>query len=132
MNIDRLPDPETDNARLRPRPGGTHNPAILITSGIYTHLGCVPVGPNQGSVGDYGGWYCPCQRANGKHPRLRLENIQDDSGSQRSDMGHASRAAASENEAKTSILHVGSSQLASTRLLRFDWYPAPQSAIRLH
>ncbi|OUS44544.1 iron-sulfur subunit of ubiquinol-cytochrome c reductase [Ostreococcus tauri] len=60
VNFDRLPDPETDDARLRPRRDGTLNPAILITSGVCTHLGCVPVGPNQGAVGDYGGWYCPC------------------------------------------------------------------------
>ncbi len=60
VNIGRLRDPETDNDRLRPRPDGTLNPEILITSGICTHLGCVPVGPNQGSVGEYGGWYCPC------------------------------------------------------------------------
>ena len=60
VDVDRLPDPETDDARLRPRRDGTLNPAILITSGVCTHLGCVPVGPNQGAVGDYGGWYCPC------------------------------------------------------------------------
>ncbi len=56
----RLPDPETDEDRLRPMPNGELNPAILVTSGVCTHLGCVPVGPAQGSVGDYGGWYCPC------------------------------------------------------------------------
>lgn len=52
-----LRDPETDEERLRPMQDGAFNPAILITSGICTHLGCVPLGPNQGSVGDYGGWY---------------------------------------------------------------------------
>ena len=60
VNVERLRDPETDEARLRPRPDGTLNPHILITSGICTHLGCVPLGPNQGNVGAYGGWYCPC------------------------------------------------------------------------
>lgn len=59
VNIERLPDPETDDARLRPRADGTLNPAILITSGVCTHLGCVPVGPNQGAVGDYGGGTVP-------------------------------------------------------------------------
>lgn len=56
----KLPDPETDQERLMPLPDGSYNPAILVTSGACTHLGCVPVGPAQGSVGDYGGWYCPC------------------------------------------------------------------------
>ncbi|MBR9835258.1 MAG: ubiquinol-cytochrome c reductase iron-sulfur subunit [Alphaproteobacteria bacterium] len=54
------PDPETDDARLVPLPDGTLNPAILVTSGSCTHLGCVPVGPAQGNVGEFGGWYCPC------------------------------------------------------------------------
>jgi ubiquinol-cytochrome c reductase iron-sulfur subunit len=58
--MSKLPDPETDEDRLEPLPDGTLNPAILVTSGACTHLGCVPVGPAQGAVGDYGGWYCPC------------------------------------------------------------------------
>ncbi len=56
----KLPDPESDAERLMPLPDGELNPAILVTSGACTHLGCVPVGPAQGSVGEYGGWYCPC------------------------------------------------------------------------
>lgn len=60
VNVDRLRDPEADEARLRPKRDGTLNPEIIITSGVCTHLGCVPVGPNQGNIGDYGGWYCPC------------------------------------------------------------------------
>ncbi len=59
-NVANLPDPQTDEERLMPLPDGSYNPAILVTSGSCTHLGCVPVGPAQGSVGDYGGWYCPC------------------------------------------------------------------------
>ena len=59
-DVARMPDPETDEERLVARPDGTFNPAILVTSGACTHLGCVPVGPAQGNVGDYGGWYCPC------------------------------------------------------------------------
>ena len=59
-DIGRLPDPESDEERLMPLPSGALNPAILVTSGACTHLGCVPVGPAQGAVGDYGGWYCPC------------------------------------------------------------------------
>ncbi len=60
VNVDTLRDPETDDERLRPMPDGKLNRAILITSGACTHLGCVPVGPAQGNVGEYGGWYCPC------------------------------------------------------------------------
>ncbi|MEO0467105.1 MAG: ubiquinol-cytochrome c reductase iron-sulfur subunit [Pseudomonadota bacterium] len=59
-NIDSLPDPETDEERLVAKSDGEFNPAILVTSGACTHLGCVPVGPAQGNVGDFGGWYCPC------------------------------------------------------------------------
>lgn len=60
VNLDKLPDPESDEDRLVPTPDGTKNPAIIITSGSCTHLGCVPVGPGGGNLGDYGGWYCPC------------------------------------------------------------------------
>lgn len=59
-DIGRLPDPQTDEERLAPLPSGAFNPAILVTSGACTHLGCVPVGPSQGNTGDFGGWYCPC------------------------------------------------------------------------
>jgi ubiquinol-cytochrome c reductase iron-sulfur subunit len=61
VNVKTLRDPETDDARLRPMADGKLNPAILVTSGTCTHLGCVPVGPAIGGfIGDYGGWYCPC------------------------------------------------------------------------
>ena len=60
VDIAKLRDPEADTARLVPNFEGNLNPAILVVSGSCTHLGCVPVGPAQGNVGDYGGWYCPC------------------------------------------------------------------------
>jgi ubiquinol-cytochrome c reductase iron-sulfur subunit len=60
VNIGTLRDKQTDDERLRPKADGTRNPAILVTSGTCTHLGCVPVGPAQGTVGEFGGWYCPC------------------------------------------------------------------------
>jgi ubiquinol-cytochrome c reductase iron-sulfur subunit len=60
VNIQTLRDPQTDDERLHPKLDGSLNPAILVTSGTCTHLGCVPVGPSQGAVGDFGGWYCPC------------------------------------------------------------------------
>jgi ubiquinol-cytochrome c reductase iron-sulfur subunit len=60
VDVNRLRDPESDDDRLKPKADGTRNAAILVTSGLCTHLGCVPVGPSQGTVGDFGGWYCPC------------------------------------------------------------------------
>lgn len=60
VNLRALPDPQTDEERLRPMADGTVKPEILVTSGSCTHLGCVPVGPSQGNTGDFGGWYCPC------------------------------------------------------------------------
>jgi len=56
----QMRDPEPDEERLIPGPDGNLRPEILVVSGACTHLGCVPVGPAQGNVGDYGGWYCPC------------------------------------------------------------------------
>ena len=33
----------------------------LITLGVCTHLGCVPLGAAEGEAkGDYGGYFCPC------------------------------------------------------------------------
>ncbi|CAN5449878.1 ubiquinol-cytochrome c reductase iron-sulfur subunit [soil metagenome] len=33
----------------------------LITMGVCTHLGCVPLGAGEGEVrGEYGGYFCPC------------------------------------------------------------------------
>lgn len=34
---------------------------ILVTMGVCTHLGCVPLGAAEGeNKGDYGGYFCPC------------------------------------------------------------------------
>ncbi len=60
VNVATLRDPQTDDDRLKPGADGKVNKAYLVTSGSCTHLGCVPVGPSQGNVGDFGGWYCPC------------------------------------------------------------------------
>lgn len=30
--------------------------ADLLSVGVCTHLGCVPIG----EAGDFGGWFCPC------------------------------------------------------------------------
>jgi ubiquinol-cytochrome c reductase iron-sulfur subunit len=60
VDLAGLRDPQSDDERLKPKPDGALNPAILVTSGACTHLGCVPVGPAQGTLGEFGGWYCPC------------------------------------------------------------------------
>ncbi|MEM0985858.1 MAG: ubiquinol-cytochrome c reductase iron-sulfur subunit [Pseudomonadota bacterium] len=59
-NLSGMRDPEEDADRLVPTPSGEVNPSILVISGACTHLGCVPVGPGGGNLGDFGGWYCPC------------------------------------------------------------------------
>jgi ubiquinol-cytochrome c reductase iron-sulfur subunit len=34
---------------------------ILVTMGVCTHLGCVPLGAAEGeNKGDFGGYFCPC------------------------------------------------------------------------
>jgi ubiquinol-cytochrome c reductase iron-sulfur subunit len=36
-------------------------PQWLITMGVCTHLGCVPLGASEGeNRGDFGGYFCPC------------------------------------------------------------------------
>lgn len=49
--MSELRDPETDEQRVKPG-----HDKYLITVGICTHLGCVPL-PHQGQ---YDGWFCPC------------------------------------------------------------------------
>jgi ubiquinol-cytochrome c reductase iron-sulfur subunit len=46
-----LPDPEADDARVKP---GKDQWLVII--GICTHLGCIPLAHQ----GDYDGWFCPC------------------------------------------------------------------------
>ena len=49
-----LPDAELDADRVQ-------NPEWLITLGICTHLGCVPLGQKSTEPkGEFGGWFCPC------------------------------------------------------------------------
>ncbi len=37
------------------------NEDILVTMGVCTHLGCVPLGAAEGEIkGEYGGYFCPC------------------------------------------------------------------------
>jgi ubiquinol-cytochrome c reductase iron-sulfur subunit len=51
VKLDGLIDPETDDMRVKK---GHEN--WLVTIGICTHLGCVPL---EGQ-GEYKGWFCPC------------------------------------------------------------------------
>jgi len=48
-DFEPLRDPQPDCQR-------TSNPEYLITLGICTHLGCVPIS----NAGEWGGWFCPC------------------------------------------------------------------------
>jgi len=51
-----LRDPQTLSQRTKE---GKQN--WLITLGVCTHLGCVPLGAAEGEVrGDYQGYFCPC------------------------------------------------------------------------
>ena len=51
-----LRDPETLAQRTKP---GKQN--WLITLGVCTHLGCVPLGIGEGeNKGPFGGYFCPC------------------------------------------------------------------------
>ena len=51
VNIRSLPDPQTDQARVKE---GHEQWLVLI--GICTHLGCIPLAHQ----GDYDGFFCPC------------------------------------------------------------------------
>jgi ubiquinol-cytochrome c reductase iron-sulfur subunit len=51
VNVASLPDPQPDQARVKP---GHDQWLVLI--GICTHLGCIPLAHQ----GDYDGWFCPC------------------------------------------------------------------------
>ncbi len=51
-----LRDPQT--LEQRTKPGKTN---WLITMGVCTHLGCVPLGTAEGeNKGEFGGYFCPC------------------------------------------------------------------------
>lgn len=56
VNVASLRDPQTLAERTLP---GKEN--WLITMGVCTHLGCVPLGAAAGEVrGEFGGYFCPC------------------------------------------------------------------------
>ena len=54
--LDSLRDPQTLAERTKEGHGN-----ILVTMGVCTHLGCVPLGAGEGEVrGEFGGYFCPC------------------------------------------------------------------------
>ena len=56
VQLSELRDPQTLADRTKP---GKQN--WLITLGVCTHLGCVPLGIGEGETrGEYGGYFCPC------------------------------------------------------------------------
>ena len=56
VDVGSLRDPQTLDERTKP---GKEN--WLITLGVCTHLGCVPLGAAEGeNRGDFGGYFCPC------------------------------------------------------------------------
>jgi ubiquinol-cytochrome c reductase iron-sulfur subunit len=56
VQVSSLRDPQT--LAERTKEGKTE---WLVTLGVCTHLGCVPLGAADGEVkGDFGGYFCPC------------------------------------------------------------------------
>ncbi|CAG7592846.1 MAG: ubiquinol-cytochrome c reductase iron-sulfur subunit [Candidatus Midichloria sp.] len=51
VNLAELRDPQSDEERVK-----KGKEQWLVTIGVCTHLGCVPVS----GKGDYNGWFCPC------------------------------------------------------------------------
>ena len=56
VDVSTLRDPQTLAERT-----ATGHENMLITMGVCTHLGCVPLGAAEGEPrGEYGGYFCPC------------------------------------------------------------------------
>lgn len=56
VDVSSLREPQTLAERTKP---GKEN--MLITLGVCTHLGCVPLGAAEGEKkGEFGGYFCPC------------------------------------------------------------------------
>ncbi len=54
VSVSDLRDKEEDSKRVQ-------KPEWLVTIGVCTHLGCVPLGQKTGDAkGEFGGWFCPC------------------------------------------------------------------------
>ena len=56
VNVGELRDPQSLAERTKEGKG-----QWLVTMGVCTHLGCVPLGAAEGeNKGEYGGYFCPC------------------------------------------------------------------------
>ena len=56
VDVSSLRDPQTLDERTK-----EGNRDILVTMGVCTHLGCVPLGAAEGEIkGEFGGYFCPC------------------------------------------------------------------------
>ncbi|RIV86912.1 ubiquinol-cytochrome c reductase iron-sulfur subunit [Aurantiacibacter zhengii] len=56
VNVSSLRDPQTLEERTQAGHGN-----ILVVMGVCTHLGCVPLGAQEGeNKGEFGGYFCPC------------------------------------------------------------------------
>ena len=54
--LSSLRDPQTLAERTKEGHGN-----LLVTMGVCTHLGCVPLGAGEGeNRGEFGGYFCPC------------------------------------------------------------------------
>jgi len=54
--VGSLRDPQTLDERTK-----EGHRDMLVTMGVCTHLGCVPLGAAEGEVkGEFGGYFCPC------------------------------------------------------------------------
>ncbi|MDA0902241.1 MAG: ubiquinol-cytochrome c reductase iron-sulfur subunit [Proteobacteria bacterium] len=51
VELSELKDPQADSDRVK-----EGKEEWLVTIGICTHLGCIPIG----GAGEYKGWFCPC------------------------------------------------------------------------
>ncbi|HVV32377.1 MAG TPA: ubiquinol-cytochrome c reductase iron-sulfur subunit [Vitreimonas sp.] len=57
----QLKDPQMDIDRIKQADGKEGKREWLILKANCTHLGCIPLPPdNPGYLGHYGGWFCPC------------------------------------------------------------------------
>lgn len=60
VDVSTLRDPQTDAERVTSSQGVVRKPWLIVI-GVCTHLGCIPLGTEEGEPrGDYDGWFCPC------------------------------------------------------------------------
>ncbi len=70
VDVADLPDPFSRNENIpdgwASAPATDDNRSLdetgewLVMTGICTHLGCVPLGKEEGNAGEFDGWFCPC------------------------------------------------------------------------